>query len=118
MPAKSKWKGYHWVVLYGQKGKKYVIADPGVGIRYLTREELIDGWGNGVMLLLEADDSRFYEQPEDKIGGFGRYLVRVWPYRAILVQAIAINIAIGLLSLASPLMMQLLTDAVLGRSEE
>jgi hypothetical protein len=43
----------------GKKGKKYVIADPGVGIRYLTREELIMVGGNGVMLLLEADDSRF-----------------------------------------------------------
>ena len=117
LPAIIHWKGYHWVVLYGQKGKKYVIADPGVGIRYLTREELVKGWDNGVMLLLEADDSRFYQQPEDKIGGFGRYLVRVWPYRAILVQAIAINIAIGLLSLASPLMMQLLTDDVLVRGD-
>ena len=117
LPAIIHWKGYHWVVLYGQKGKKYVVADPGVGIRYLTREELMNGWGNGVMLLLEPDDSRFYQQPEDKIGGFGRYLKRVLPYRAILAQAIAINIAIGLLSLASPLMMQLLTDDVLVRGD-
>ncbi|GAB1538469.1 hypothetical protein NUACC21_11310 [Scytonema sp. NUACC21] len=39
------------------------------------------------------------------------------PYRGILIQAIAINIAIGLLSLASPLMMQLLTDDVLVRGD-
>lgn len=117
LPAIIHWKGYHWVVLYGQKGRKYVIADPGVGIRYLTREELIEGWGNGIMLLLEPDDSRFYQQSNDKIGGFGRYLMRVLPYRAILIQAIAINIGIGLLSLVSPLMMQLLTDDVLVRGD-
>lgn len=117
LPAIIHWKGYHWVVLYGQKGKKYVIADPGVGVRYLTREELTKGWGNGIMLLLTPDDSRFYEQQDDKIGGFGRYLKRVLPYRAILAQAIAINIAVGLLSLASPLMMQLLTDDVLVRGD-
>ncbi|MGB7443306.1 MAG: peptidase domain-containing ABC transporter [Coleofasciculaceae cyanobacterium] len=117
LPAIIHWKGYHWVVLYGKKGKKYVIADPGVGIRYLTRRELIEGWGNGVMLLLIPDDSRFYQQPNDKIGGFGRYLQRVWPYRFILTQAIAINIVIGLFSLASPLMMQLLTDDVLVRGD-
>ncbi|MEH2002083.1 MAG: peptidase domain-containing ABC transporter [Nostoc sp.] len=117
LPAIIHWKGYHWVVLYGQKGKKYVIADPGVGIRYLTREELLEGWGNGIMLLLTPDDSRFYQQSDDKIGGFGRYLMRVLPYRAILIQAIAINIAIGLLSLISPLMMQLLTDDVLVRGD-
>ena len=117
LPAIIHWKGYHWVVLYGQKGKKYVIADPGVGIRYLTREELLEGWGNGIMLLLTPDDSRFYQQSDDKIGGFGRYLMRVLPYRAILIQAIAINIVIGLLSLVSPLMMQLLTDDVLVRGD-
>lgn len=117
LPIIIHWRGSHWVVLYGQKGKKYIIADPAVGIRHLTRRELVTGWANGVMLLLMPDDSRFYEQPEDNVGGFGRYLKRVWPYRFILAQAIAINIAVGLLSLASPLMMQLLTDDVLVRGD-
>ena len=105
------------MVLYGKKGKKYLVADPGIGIRHLTRRELTVGWGNGVMLLLTPDDSRFYEQEDDKIGGFGRYLKRVLPYRGILAQAIAINFAVGLLSLASPIMMQLLTDDVLVRGD-
>ncbi len=117
LPAIIHWKGNHWVVLYGQKGKKYVIADPGVGIRHLTRKELMAGWGNGVMLLLMPDESRFYQQESDKIGGLGRYIQRVYPYRFILTQAIAINIAIGLLSLVSPFMMQLLTDDVLVRGD-
>lgn len=120
LPAIIHWKGYHWVVLYGKKGKKFVIADPGVGVRHLTRRELTLGWGNGVMLLLTPDDSRFYEQEEDNkgsLGGFGRYLKRVLPYRGILAQAIAINFAVGLLSLASPIMMQLLTDDVLVRGD-
>jgi ABC-type bacteriocin/lantibiotic exporter with double-glycine peptidase domain len=120
LPAIIHWKGYHWVVLYGKKGKKFIVADPGVGIRHLTRRELTVGWGNGVMLLLTPDDSRFYEQEEDNkgsLGGFGRYLKRVLPYRGILAQAIAINFAVGLLSLASPIMMQLLTDDVLVRGD-
>ncbi|HAZ43509.1 MAG TPA: ABC transporter ATP-binding protein [Cyanobacteria bacterium UBA11369] len=117
LPAIIHWKGYHWVVLYGKKGKKYVVADPGFGIRYLSRQELIAGWVNGIMLLLMPDDSRFYQQPEDKVGSFGRFLARVWPYRGILAEAIAINFAVGLLSLASPIMMQLLTDDVLVRGD-
>lgn len=117
LPAVIHWKGNHWVVLYGQKGKKYVIADPGFGIRHLTREELMAGWGNGVMLLLAPDDSRFYHQESDQIGGLGRYIQRVYPYRFIIAQAIAINIAIGILSLATPFMMQLLTDDVLVRGD-
>ena len=43
LPAIIHWKGYHWVVLYGQKRGKYVVADPGVGIRYLSRRELTEG---------------------------------------------------------------------------
>jgi ABC-type bacteriocin/lantibiotic exporter with double-glycine peptidase domain len=61
-------------------------------------------WGNGVMLLT-PDEGRFYQQESDKIGGLGRYIQRVCPYRWILAQAIAINVAIGLLSLATPFMM-------------
>lgn len=117
MPAIIHWKGYHWVVLYGLKGKKCIISDPAVGIRYLSLKELMAGWSDGVMLLLMPDDSRFYEQAEDKIGGFGRFIARILPYRNLLIQAIAINFAIGLLSLASPLMMQLLTDDVLVRGD-
>ena len=115
LPAIIHWKGYHWVVLYGTKRRKYIVGDPGVGIRYLTREELMAGWRNGVMLLAMPDDVRFYQQDNDKVNGFWRFLVRVKPYRWLIVQAIAINFAIGLLSLASPLMMQLLTDDVLVR---
>ncbi|MEM7553825.1 MAG: peptidase domain-containing ABC transporter [Cyanobacteria bacterium P01_A01_bin.84] len=117
LPAIIHWKGNHWVVLYGQKHKKYVISDPGVGIRYLSHEELIDSWINGMMLLLVPDDIRFNEQPEDKIQGIKRFLARVLPYRLILAQAIAINFAVGILSLASPFMMQLLTDDVLVRGD-
>jgi hypothetical protein len=50
LPAIIHWKGYHWVVLYGRRGRKYVVADPAVGIRYIPKKELIEGWPNGVML--------------------------------------------------------------------
>jgi len=41
LPGIIHWKGVHWVILYGRKGRKYAIADPGVGIRYLSRKELL-----------------------------------------------------------------------------
>ena len=140
LPAIIHWKGYHWVTLYGEqyrilqrpsflkniaphmrslrkKRRNYVIADPGVGIRYLSRQELLEGWRNGVMLLMQPDDVHFYQQENDKVNGFGQFLLRVLPYRWLLIQAIAINFAIGLLSLASPVMMQILTDDVLVRGD-
>lgn len=117
LPAIIHWNGYHWVVLYGRKGKKYAVADPGVGVRYLTREALTASWSNGVMLLLVPDENRFYEQSSDRIAGFGRFFRRVWHYRSLIAEVLPLNLVIGLLSLAFPLLIQVLTDDVLVRGD-
>lgn len=118
LPAIIHWKGYHWVILYGKRGRKYVVADPGVGIRYLTKRELLESW-NGIMLLLEPDTDRFNDRAdnETKSGGFSRFLGRIWPYRQILSQALLINVVLGLLALSSPFLIQILTDDVLVRQD-
>jgi ABC-type bacteriocin/lantibiotic exporter with double-glycine peptidase domain len=117
LPAIIHWQGNHWVVLYGRQGKKYTIGDPGKGISQILHQELITNWSNGILLLLQPDEIRFSEQSDDKIGSLGIFLKRVIPYKAIILQAIAINIVVGLLSLALPIMMQVLTDDVLVRSD-
>lgn len=117
LPAIIHWKGYHWVVLYGKKGPKYVIADPGVGIRYLSKKELLAGWQNGMMLLLEPDSVRFFDQIDDEVGGFGRFFKPVWTYRNLLTEAFLINLVLGVLSLTSPFLIQILTDDVLVRGD-
>jgi ATP-binding cassette, subfamily C, bacterial len=117
LPAIVHWRGNHWVVLYGKRGKKYAIADPAVGIRYLKRQEFIASW-NGIMLLVEPDPERFFVQPQDEQkSGFGRFLRRVWPYRGLLAEALLINIVLGLLALGNPVLIQLLTDDVLVRQD-
>ncbi|MBW4682794.1 MAG: peptidase domain-containing ABC transporter [Microcoleus vaginatus WJT46-NPBG5] len=117
LPAIIHWKGYHWVVLHGQQGKNYVVADPAVGLRYITKNELLEGWANGVMLLLEQDPIRFSAQPDDKVSGFGRFFKPVWAYRGILGEAFLINLVLGMLSLTSPFLLQILTDDVLVRGD-
>lgn len=117
LPAIIHWKGYHYVVLYGKKGRKYVIADPGVGIRYITRKELAENWTGLTTLLLQPDPIRFAQQPEYKVQGISRFFQRVTPYTFILFQAFLINICVGVLSLTSPFLIQILTDDVLIRGE-
>ena len=119
LPAIIHWKGAHWVVLYGKKGNKFVVADPAVGVRYLEKQWLNEGWQDGVMLILEPDPTRFWSQEDDleKIGGIGRFLKRVWPYRGIIGQSLLLNSFLGILSLASPFLMQILTDDVLVRGD-
>jgi len=99
--------------LYGQRGRKYVIADPAVGIRYLSRKALTEGWADGAMLLLEPNLSRFFAQPNERVGSFGRFVKRAWPYRAMLLEAFLCALIMGLLSLTSPFLIQILTDDVL-----
>lgn len=117
LPAIIHWQGHHWIVLYGRKGKKCIVADPAVGIRHLTRRELAAGWANWTTLLLEPDPTRFYAQSDEQVTGFGRFLQRVLPYRGILLQALFLNAILGLLSLSSPFLLQILTDDVLVRGD-
>ncbi len=100
-------------MLYGKRRRRYVIADPAIGIRYLSKQELLAGWVNGVALLLEPDPVRFFEQADDILPGPGRFLRPVWNYLAILVEALLINLVLGILSLAIPFLIQILTDDVL-----
>ena len=116
LPMVIHWQGKHWVVLYGKKRNKYIIADPTVGIRYLTLSELMAGWTDGVMLILEIDELQNLPS-SDRLNGFSRFLQRILPYKKIVIEIILINLAIGLLSLAIPFLIQILTDDILIRQD-
>jgi ATP-binding cassette, subfamily C, bacterial len=118
LPAIIHWQGHHWVVLHGQRRSKYIIADPAIGIRYISRQELIEGWLDWVMLLLEPDPSRFHDQQDEKTDrGLGRFFNQLWAYRRTLIGALICAQIIGLLSLAYPFLIQILTDDVLIRGD-
>ncbi|BAU14659.1 ABC transporter ATP-binding protein [Leptolyngbya sp. NIES-3755] len=116
LPGVIHWQGYHWVVFYGKRGRKFVIADPALGLRYVDRQELMSAW-NGIMLLLELDTETFSQTKPDEKSGFGRFLARILPYRSLLLSALLINLVLGVLSLASPFLLQILTDDVLVRQD-
>jgi ATP-binding cassette subfamily C protein len=118
LPAIIHWKGNHWTVLYGRRGKQYIVADPLVGVRYLTKEALLTGWTNGVMLLLEPrPDFLSQGDDQDKVGGWKRLGQRLFSYRHILAEALLLNFVVGLLALLSPFLIQILTDDVLVRGD-
>jgi len=118
LPGIIHWKGNHWVILYGRRGRKYIIADPAAGIRILSREELVSGWSNSAMLLLEPRPE-FYQASDDrnKVSSLWRLVGRIWNYRPLLTEALLLNLVIGLLSLTSPFFIQILTDEVLIRRD-
>ncbi|RCJ21894.1 ABC transporter ATP-binding protein [Nostoc minutum NIES-26] len=117
LPAIIHWKGNHWVVLYGKKGKECIIADPAVGVRYLSQKDLAEGWTDWLMLLVEPNPELFLKTEDDNVAGFWRFFKRVWIFRSILAQALPLNLLLGVLSLASPFLLQILTDDVLVRGD-
>ncbi|WP_413165663.1 peptidase domain-containing ABC transporter [Capilliphycus salinus ALCB114379] len=117
LPLIIHWKGYHWVVFYGYKRQKYIVADPALGILKLSKEELAAGWNDWVCLLIEPDPERFFLQKSDEITHFWRWIQRGWIYRQVLMQVFAINIVLGLLALGSPFLIQIITDEVLVRED-
>ncbi|MFM8525773.1 MAG: peptidase domain-containing ABC transporter [Cyanobacteriota bacterium] len=118
LPVICHWNGNHWVVLHGERQGRFVIADPAVGLLELDRETVLQHWQNGVLLLLEPDPVRFEALENDSHGG-GFWVLRHYltPFRPLLVQALLLNLSVGLLALAMPLLMQVLTDDVLVRGD-
>jgi ATP-binding cassette subfamily B protein len=117
LPAICHWRGNHWVVLHGRRGSRLVVADPAIGERLMEPAEFLDGW-TGVLLLLDPDPLRFPPQTgEAERAGLMAFRRYVAPFRGLLLQAFALNLAIGVLALGMPLLMQILTDDVLVRGD-
>jgi len=122
LPMICHWQGCHWVVLHGWQGEQLLVADPACGIRLLTEEAFLAGWSNGVLLLLDPDPQRFPAVDSAQEGwqagkGLGAFLPYVLPFRPLLLQALGLNLATGVLALGMPLLMQILTDDVLVRGD-
>jgi ATP-binding cassette subfamily B protein len=117
LPVICHWNGNHWVVVHGKVGSQLIVADPGVGIQRIETKDFLHHWSNGVLLLLEPDPSRFGALEEDKHPGVWVFLRYLKPFRPLLGQALLLNLLIGLLALAMPLLMQILTDDVLVRGD-
>lgn len=118
LPLICHWDGQHWVVLHHLIGDDVLIADPAVGLRRLSRERFLQHWNDGVVLLLEPDPARRPERPEEPSHAFAVLLRYVLPFRKLLVQALLLNLVVGMMSLGLPLLMQLLTDDVLVRGDQ
>lgn len=119
LPAIIHWKGYHWVILYGKRGNKYVVADPAVGIRYLEKSGF---WKHGQMESCCSWNQMqsaflFRKMKKRKLVVLDASSSVCEAYRAILAQTLLLNSVLGLLSLASPFLLQILTDDVLVRGD-
>jgi ATP-binding cassette subfamily C protein len=112
-PAIIYWQGYHFVVLYGQENDQYIVSDPGIGIRYLSRSELLDGWQGGFTLLLSPHLFWFHAQPNDAVDPWGNVLQRLYPHRWTVLSLILLGICLGASVLIFPIFLQIVIDRVI-----
>ncbi|MEX0268239.1 peptidase domain-containing ABC transporter [Leptolyngbyaceae cyanobacterium UHCC 1019] len=118
LPAVIHWQGNHWVVFYGKRRQQYVIADPAIGLRYLSEQEFCQGWMDWVLLLVEPDVARFStDGGRDRPSTLHQLGKRLWSSRSLLAQVLVLNLILGLLSIALPFLIQILTDDVLVRGD-
>ena len=115
LPAILHWEGNHFVVLYQIDKKEVKIADPGVGIRKLSRAEFERGWTN-MALLLEYTDQVAENEPSQS--SFKRFSPLIRPYTGILVEVLLASLVLSLFGLASPIFMQTIVDQVLVHHDE
>jgi ATP-binding cassette subfamily C protein len=118
LPVILHWRGNHWVVWYGKRKQSYVVADPAIGVRFLSESEFRAGWTDWVLLLLEPDPARFaQDEQNDRAGVISKFSRRLWSHRTLLAEVLVLNLVLGLLSIAMPFLIQILTDDVLVRGD-
>ena len=115
LPAILHWEGNHFVVLYQMNKKEVKIADPGVGIRKLSRAEFEKGWTN-IALLIDYKDQVAENEPSQS--SFKRFFPLIRPYTGILIEVLLASLVLSLFGLASPIFMQTIVDQVLVHHDE
>lgn len=117
LPAILHWQGNHWVVFYGQRRQRFVIADPAVGLRYLTRQQLEAGWNDWIALLLTPNLHQLAQHASKSPSSTRYFFHSAWFFRGVLLETILINAVLGVFALTTPFLIQILTDDVLVRQD-
>jgi ATP-binding cassette, subfamily C, bacterial len=117
LPAIIHWMGKHWVILYKKKGRRYVVADPAIGIRLLSKKQLDEAWQGRAMLLLKPDPIRFYANSNTPESGVNLFFQEIVSFRGLLFEVFLCALIVGLLSLTTPVVIQFLTDEILIRQD-
>ena len=110
LPAIAHYDGNHWVVVFDVDARSVRIADPGSGLRRITRQEFDERW-TGYAALFDYTDA-FEQAPT---GSAAREWVAplLQPYRGVLLQALGLALVVAMVEMVLPVFTQLVVDRVL-----
>ncbi|RKE57195.1 peptidase domain-containing ABC transporter [Sphingobacterium detergens] len=121
LPCILHWRQSHFVILYKVKKQIYYLADPAIGLRELSYEELISDWfsfkelNNGISLLIEPSPDFFEDDIEgnsQKNKGLQWHVLLQYfsQYKSLIIQ-LFFGLIIGtLLQLIPPFLTQSIVD--------
>ncbi|MBW4537515.1 MAG: peptidase domain-containing ABC transporter [Myxacorys chilensis ATA2-1-KO14] len=98
----------HWVVAYGVRGDRLIIADPmnpTMTCEAMHRSAVQQSW-NGTLWQVEA----IQKQERFNLSWF---LPAVWKYRGLLIEVLVASITLQIVGLATPLITQVVIDRVM-----
>lgn len=107
-PALIQWQGERWVVVYGVRGDRLVVADPlnpSQTAESIPRETVTAAWDGQIWT---AELVQKQEQFSLKW-----FLPAVWRYRNLLFEVLIASFTLQLLGLATPIFTQVIIDKVM-----
>jgi ATP-binding cassette subfamily B protein len=107
-PALIQWQGERWVVVYGVRGDRLVIADPlnpNQTAESIPRDTVTAAWDGQIWT---AELVQKQEQFSLKW-----FLPAVWRYRNLLFEVLVASFTLQLLGLATPIFTQVIIDKVM-----
>jgi ATP-binding cassette subfamily B protein len=107
LPAIVHWEGNHWAVLYDVGPRSVRLADPGVGLRTLTRAEFEAAWTGYAALFdytLALEDAPVGE------AGLGWITAFLRPHLGLVGKAVALSAMVSVLGMCFPIFTQLIVD--------
>ncbi|HXX40796.1 MAG TPA: peptidase domain-containing ABC transporter [Chthoniobacterales bacterium] len=110
LPAIVHWEGNHWIVLYDVNPDFVRVADPGMGLRKLSRREFEAGWTGYAALF---DYTTAFEKAPVSKAAFAWLLPFLARFRAVLLQVLGLAIVVSVLQLLFPVFTQLVVDKVI-----
>lgn len=107
-PALMLWHREHWVVAYGVKGDRLLIADPLDGDRTCKSvpKPVVQSAWDGQLWTVEP------VQKQDKFS-LKWFLPAVWKYRVLLGEVLFASLTLQLLGLGTPVITQVIIDKVM-----
>lgn len=104
-PALLHWQQEHWVVIYGVRGNRAIIANPlnpSQTCESIPQSVVESAW-NGQLWLIEPI------LKQEKFG-LSWFLPAIWRYRNLLAEVLFASLTLQLLGLASPVLTQVIID--------